>query len=126
LTEQVAAPLRHSQLKGRTITSKVRYADFKTITPSHSIASLTNSTSQIWNVVKETLLPKADIHRQGIRVLGGGVSQFNDEQTSVSEQMDMFQEQNKKDSNIDKMTDDINQKFGAEALTRGTTVKKQI
>ncbi|WP_455201877.1 DNA polymerase IV [Kaarinaea lacus] len=124
LTEQVAARLRHSQLKGRTVTIKVRYADFKTITRSHSVASPTNSTRQIWKVVKETLLPKADIHRQGIRLLGVGVSHFKDERSSVSEQMDMFQEQNKKDTYIDKLTDDINQKFGAEALIRGTTVKK--
>ena len=125
LTEQVAARLRHSRLKGRTITIKVRYADFATITRSHSISFPTNSTSQIWNVVKETLLPKVNVKRQGIRLLGVGVSQFNAQQTSESEQLDMFQQQNNKESNIDKLTDDINQRFGSEALIRGTTVKNK-
>ena len=117
--------MRHSQLKGRTITIKVRYADFKTITRSHSIVSPTNNTSLIWKVVKETLLPKANINRQGIRLLGVGVSQFNDEQASVNKQIDMFQQQNRKESNIDKLTDDINQKFGSETLIRGTTIKNK-
>ena len=124
LTEQVAARLRHSQLKGRTISIKIRYADFKTVTRSHSVASATNNTSQIWKVVKEILLPKADINRQGIRLVGVGVSQFKSEETAVTEQIDMFQQQDKTDSNIDKLTDDINLKFGSEALTRGTTIKK--
>lgn len=124
LTEQVAARLRHSQLKGRTITIKIRYADFKTITRSHSISSPTNSTSLIWKVVKESLLPKADIKQQGIRLVGVGVSHFNTEETAVTEQIDMFQQQDKTDSNIDKLTDDINQKFGSKTLIRGTTIKK--
>ena len=124
LTEQVTARLRHSQLTGRTITVKVRYADFKTITRSHSIATATNNTNQIWKVVKNTLLPKIDLKRQGIRLLGVGVSQFNEDEASVTEQIDMFQQQNRKDSNIDRLTDDINKKFGSEALMRGTTVKK--
>ncbi|MEJ2179554.1 MAG: hypothetical protein P8Y28_03750, partial [Gammaproteobacteria bacterium] len=98
LTEQVAARLRHSQLTGRTITVKVRYADFNTITRSHSIATATNNTNQIWKVVKSTLLPKIDLKRQGIRLLGVGVSQFNEDEASVTEQIDMFQQQNRKDS----------------------------
>jgi len=124
LTEQVAARLRHSQLKGRTITIKVRFGDFKTITRSHSVASPTNTTSQIWKVVNEMLLPKVGVNRQGIRLLGVGVSHFNEEET-VSEQIDMFQQQNKKDANVDKLTDDINLKFGSEALKRGTTIKNK-
>ena len=70
-------------------------------------------------------MPKANVKRQGIRLLGVGVSQFNAQQTSVSEQLDMFQQQNNKESNIDKLTDDINQRFGSEALIRGTTVKNK-
>ena len=124
LTEQVAARLRHSHLTGRTITIKVRYADFKTITRSHSIATATNNTNQIWKVVKNALLPKIDFNRQGIRLLGVGVSQFNENEVTVTEQIDMFQQQTRKDSNIDRLTDNINKKFGSEALIRGTTIKK--
>lgn len=128
LTEQVAARLRHAELKGRTVTLKVRYADFKTITRSHSINEATNTTKDIWQIVKNTLLPKVDLQQQGIRLLGVGVGQFHNEQTYAADQLPLFEIGEPKhppnNSSIDKLTDNINQRFGGNALTRGATIKK--
>ncbi len=124
LTEQVSARLRHSDLKGQTVSIKVRYADFDTITRSYSVADATNNTSQIWQIVKEILLPKIKINRQGIRLLGVGVSKLDNGQPTNKQQLDLFQQTDQDDSNIDKLTDTINRKFGSDALKRGTTVKK--
>lgn len=130
LTEQVSARLRQAQLKGRTITLKVRYADFKTITRSHSIDEATDSTNQIWKIIKDMVLPKVPLQKQGIRLLGVGVSQFMEEPSPTTSQLGLFDNNDdkiqSKDSSIDKLTDDINERFGNNALMRGITVKKPI
>lgn len=127
LTEQVSARLRHASLKGRTISIKVRYADFKTITRSHSIDNATDSTNQIWEIVKAVLLPKAPLQRQGIRLLGVGVSHFDAEQKQSTDQLNLFEqvpsEAPAKNGSIDILTDNINQRFGGNSLVRGTTIK---
>lgn len=127
LTEQVSARLRHAELKGRTIFIKVRYADFTTITRSHSVDEATDSTNQIWEIVKQVLLPKAPLNRQGVRLLGVGVSHFTTEQIEPSDQLSLFDEwldqKPARSSSLDKLTDNINQRFGGSTLVRGTTVK---
>ncbi|WP_455208813.1 DNA polymerase IV [Kaarinaea lacus] len=129
LTELVAARLRHARLKGRTITLKLRYADFTTITRSHSLDATTDSTNQIWKIIKGALLHKVKPQKQGIRLLGVGVSQFNTEQINTISQLSLFENADtnypEKDSSIDKLSDDINQRFGSKALIRGTTVKSR-
>ncbi len=128
LTELVSARLRHAKLKGRTVTLKVRYADFKTITRSHSIDEATDSTNQIWKIIKEMVLPKVPINKQGIRLLGVGISQFTAEEPHIADQLNLFgnsiDKNPRKNSSIDKLTDDINERFGSNTLIRGTTVKK--
>ncbi|HEY5603658.1 MAG TPA: DNA polymerase IV [Gammaproteobacteria bacterium] len=123
LTEQVAARLRHAELKGRTITLKVRYADFNTITRSHSIIDATNTTNEIWRIVKDTLLPNADLKKQGIRLLGVGVSQFG-QQDTTTEQMDLFERRITTSTKIDELADNINSKFGGSTIVRGKTIIK--
>ncbi|MGD8560423.1 MAG: DNA polymerase IV [Gammaproteobacteria bacterium] len=123
LTEQVAARIRHSELKGRTITIKVRYGDFKTITRSHSVTEPTNNTAAVWQVVKQELIPRVDLSRQGIRLLGVGVSHFND-LSNATEQIDLFEQNTQQASHIDELTDAINEKFGQQAIRRGKTVFK--
>jgi len=122
LTEQVAARLRHAELKAYTITIKVRYADFKTITRSQSISNPTNSTHEIWEMIKDTLLPKVDFTRLGIRLLGVGVSQFDVEDTTTMQQIDLFELDKHKDNTLDKLADAIRQRFGSKAITRATTI----
>jgi len=122
LTEQVAARLRHAELKGRTITIKVRYADFKTITRSLSVALPTNSTSEIWGVTKDQLLPKVNLAYSGIRLLGVEVSQFDHQGTDMH-QPDLFESHKSKDLKLDKLTDDINDRFGSKTIARATTIR---
>jgi len=132
LTEQVAARLRHADLKGRTVSIKVRYADFKTITRAFTLSTQTNSTNDIWHVIKYQLLDKIDNIHHGIRLLGVEMSHFDNSDTSHAQQIDLFanlvEDTGKpitgKESSIDSITDIINQKFGRDALFRGATINK--
>lgn len=131
LTEMVAERLRCSELKGRTVSIKVRYADFKTISRAFSLTRGTSSTDEIWQVVKYKLLDKVGNIKQGIRLLGVEVSHFGKQGDNNMQQIDMFSQQNtqqqappEKTTAVDELTDVINQKFGRDSLCRGTTINK--
>jgi DNA polymerase-4 len=63
--------LRKKQLMARTVTIKVRYADFTTITRSHSSAPTDNADDITARAV--ALLAKTDVAHRAVRLLGAGV-----------------------------------------------------
>jgi len=72
LADAVGRRLRKSEMEGRTITIKVRYHDFKTITRSHSLPAPTATATRIAIVAKD-LLAGID-PGQGVRLFGISVS----------------------------------------------------
>ena len=84
--------LANHQLKGRTITLKIKYSDFKTITRSKSFPEPTNDLSTILNTGK-ALLEATNPQESKIRLLGITVSNFGDKITPapfVSGQLPLF------------------------------------
>jgi len=124
LTELVAARLRLHHHQGRTISIKVRYDDFSTLTRSRTIANATCNTQAIWAVVKALFMENVDPH-QAVRLVGVNVGGFNDQDNHKPQQTDMFDAQaTKRDDKIDVVTDAINNRFGETLLKRGSTIKK--
>lgn len=72
LSDSVGGRLRASGLTGRTITVKLRYADFSTITRSHSLDRPVLTSAEITKVAS-ALLDAVDVSA-GVRLLGVGVS----------------------------------------------------
>lgn len=68
LADGVAARLRASELRGRTVTLKVRFADFRTITRSVTSAEPVDTTSSVLRLARQ-LADEVDI-RGGVRLLG--------------------------------------------------------
>jgi DNA polymerase-4 len=66
-----AAWLAHRELLARTMTLKVRYGDFTTITRSHSAPPTRNADDLVARAL--TLLDKTDAHVRPVRLLGTGV-----------------------------------------------------
>lgn len=73
LCDQVSARLAKSRAAGNTLTLKVRFADFTTITRSTRLSEPIASTSEIWTVA-QGLLDRADIGEHSVRLIGVGVS----------------------------------------------------
>jgi DNA polymerase-4 len=69
--------LQQYQLKGRTITLKIKYSDFKQITRSRSFTDSLNDLNTIASTAKE-LLSAADLKSKKIRLLGITLSNFNE------------------------------------------------
>jgi DNA polymerase-4 len=68
MSEKVASRLRRAESVGRTVQLKVRFADFRTITRSRTLAEATDLAADIGQVADE-LLGTVDISG-GIRLLG--------------------------------------------------------
>ena len=71
LAAEVAASLHRNGLVARTVTIKVRYADFSTVTRSHTAQGATNSVKS-FSVRARTLLERTEAARRPVRLLGVG------------------------------------------------------
>lgn len=82
LTEDVVARLKAEGYKAQTVTIKIRYSDFRTITLSKTVEEMTDSLNDIWFKAVELLeaaeFPKA-VRLVGVKVskLGGRSKIFN-------------------------------------------------
>ena len=71
LAAEVAASLERKGLVARTVTIKVRYADFTTVTRSHTAQGATRSAKSL-AVRARALLERTDAARRPVRLLGVG------------------------------------------------------
>ena len=83
--QAIAAKLENSLIKkdakGRTITLKVKYFDFKSITRSITIDEPAEGASVIMKYVRP-LLSKTEAGEKKVRLLGISISNFDDQETN--------------------------------------------
>jgi len=138
LTEQVSYRLRNNNLKGKTVSLKLRFSDFQTTTRSLSLPMHTNSTKITWDKVKKLFIQEFPKECPPIRLIGVGISNLITSASSNTEQKpeqeDLFASTNstqqgphnaKIDNKIDELTDAVNKRFGRSRLARGTGVKRE-
>ena len=86
ILEDIAADLENSlnkrDAKGRTVTLKVKYFDFQSVTRSVTIDEPADSAAVILRYISP-LLAKTEAGAKKVRLLGISVSNFDDQQTSV-------------------------------------------
>ena len=127
LTEHVAQRLRHNSLTGRTVTLKVRYSDFDTVTRSSRLAEPSNVTRILWDTALQLLTQKLPQRPLVVRLLGMGVTGLQAEgaiqQTLFDEDASTDTDQTDKDRKLDQLTDQIRGTFGATSLRRASTVQ---
>jgi DNA polymerase-4 len=116
LSEKVSMRLRRSDFKGRTITLKIRFSDFKTYTRGISLDMNTNFVDDIYeNVLKK--LQQFNTDKRPVRLLGVKVSNLSD----TSWQENLFEGTNDKSlkkERLHKALDSIVDRFGAGAVKR--------
>jgi len=114
-SERVGADLRRHAYKGRTVTLKVKYADFKQITRSHSLDARTDNTTVIFETACK-LLEQLEL-RRAVRLIGVGVSNFD----GRSRQVNLFEDaprEKEATSELDKAVDAVRNRFGSAAVNR--------
>jgi len=122
LVEQVARRLRQHDLRGRTVELKVRFADFKTISRSVTLTEPTSITQELLEVGVELLTKRLPSRHLPIRLLGFGVNKFD---ASVTFQQQLFDRPDRERHNdLDRVADQITEKFGKLAIRRGARLDK--
>lgn len=114
LANEVAWRLRQNHLMGRTITIKVRFASFETVTRSLTLEAIgTCSEEQLYFAAKRLY------HKKGkngpIRLLGLSVSQLQPYQV----QSDLFSDDEETKAKVTEAIDKLQQRFGRKALMKG-------
>ncbi|MDE0116109.1 MAG: DNA polymerase IV [bacterium] len=120
LSDSVASRLRSAGVAGRTVTVKVRFGDFSTITRSHTLASAVDSGVVLAREAKQ-LLNEVDV-APGVRLIGVGVSELEDSgQRQLA--LDLGEESAADPSwqDVDQAIDRIRDRFGAGAIRTGGT-----
>ena len=109
--------ITNTRLEGKTITLKLRYADFRTITRSHTLDTHTDITKTLLEEAETVFENWYKSSASKLRLLGFGVSNLRKKGTG---QQSLFIDENeKKQKNIDEVLDKIKEKYGDDALKRG-------
>lgn len=115
--EEVGRRLREEKLEGKTITLKLRYKDFKTITRSYSFDYPANVTNILWQRAREVFEKWYDSSAGQLRLLGFEVSGLVRE--NLAQKLLFSDSTNDKHKKIDDVFDKIKKKFGDNSLKRG-------
>ncbi|HZY36550.1 MAG TPA: DNA polymerase IV [Mucilaginibacter sp.] len=85
IAQIVCNRLQQYQLKGRTVTLKIKYSDFKQITRNQSFPSGLNDLETVCATAKQ-LLVNTGIEDKKVRLLGISLSNFNEPQVKPREE----------------------------------------
>jgi DNA polymerase-4 len=113
--EKVSRRLRKYDLKGKTITLKIRLKGFKTYSRALTIAQRVNFSDVIYQTSLDLF---NEFYKPGmfIRLIGIRVSNFEDQYVQDS----LFQDPKiQKDEDLHKAFDQIKDKYGEKAIRRG-------
>jgi DNA polymerase-4 len=113
LAADVGRRLRAGEWRGRTITIKLRYSDFTTLSRQQSLPNATDAD----RLIAATGMRLLDAAWTGdpVRLLGVGVSSLED-----ASQLDLFSAPaQERDSRLDHVLDQLRSRFGDRAVRRG-------
>jgi len=113
LAGKVGWRLRKAGLWGRTITVKVRFSSFRTITRSVTLPSALSLDETIFQTAWD-MIRKIPLH-EGVRLLGVTVSKLG--QGNV--QLSLFDEIDERQEKVAAVMDKLKDKFGEGIITRG-------
>ncbi|MEM8758003.1 MAG: DNA polymerase IV [Planctomycetota bacterium] len=122
--EQVGTRLRVKQRKAKTITVKIRFGDFQTITRAHTLDRPTDDTAELFAAASDLFDAWASKAFRPVRLIGVSTSQLTD--AGEPAQLGLFENASQADKRrkLDAAFDAINGKFGSRSITRAGTIRK--
>lgn len=116
-SERVGANLRRMGQKGRTVTLKLKYADFTQKSRSRTLEEATDVTRVIYETALALLREKA--LEQPLRLIGVGVSQFGEKSAQYTLLPDQRAQELQRERALDRALDASRARFGVRAVMRG-------
>ncbi len=120
IADNLSRILRDKNLKGKTVTLKIRLQDFSTFTRAQSYGSFFDS-SQVINETSLKLYHNFNRHNKKIRLLGISVSNLNNQ---CDEQLGFFDQAKKSDQKIDQVIDLVQHKFGPDLIKKASLMDR--
>jgi len=115
--EQVARRLRKHELSARSVTVKIRFGCFETITRSTTFEAPTDLSDDLWRAARGLFDRWASQSFAPVRLIGATAGQLS----HGGEQLDLFNaEQRGRKRRLDRAKDHITDRFGKDAIRRGT------
>ncbi|MFC2011663.1 DNA polymerase IV [Chloroflexota bacterium] len=119
LGERVGADLRRQGKQVRCVTLKLRYADFTTITRSHTLPRSTDSDQTIFQTGAKLLEKTLSAEKQPVRLIGIGVTNL----VESGGQMAMLDSSSQRLSQLDRTIDRIRNRYGFTSIQTGRTLR---
>ncbi|HXL05188.1 MAG TPA: DNA polymerase IV [Bacillota bacterium] len=120
LSQQVGRRLRKQGLVARTVTLKLRYSDFTTLTRANTFSFFTCLDDDIYKAAKGLFLANWSRSRK-IRLVGVTVSSLSSK-NDFMRQLALFEEDEKK-RRVTVAMDKVRDRFGENAITRASLIK---
>jgi DNA polymerase-4 len=117
LCERVGAELRQEGKYARTVTLKLRYADFETITRRISSKEATDADEVIFAAAVKLLGQALARKRKLVRLIGVGVSNL-----TGGKQLNLLDSRSQRLSHLDKAIDRIRNRYGFTSIQTGRTL----
>lgn len=115
LAEKVGQRLRKSGRHAHTVTLKLRYYDFETITRQATLVQAGDGDEAIYRAAKELLAKAMRARRARVRLIGVGVGNL----VGPTGQLSMLDDRVADDSHLSGAVDSIRARFGQDAIQRG-------
>jgi DNA polymerase IV len=116
LSDHVAERMRKDECRARKVTLKLRYSNFSTHTKQHSLDKLIQTGEEIAAIAR-SLFGQFPLNRK-IRLIGVSAGDLHRDGDDPR-QLALFAQSNEKEK-LSHTVDEIKQKFGADALRRGS------
>ncbi|MGH8885033.1 MAG: DNA polymerase IV [Egibacteraceae bacterium] len=126
LSETLARRLRRAGVAGRTVTLKLRYANFQTITRSRTLEMATDHATQIHREVA-ALLDALRLERVRVRLVGVGVTNLVPAGAAARQlRLDALDDlQGARWAALERAADGARRRFGEQAVTRGALLDQE-
>ena len=121
LTERVGARLRQQGRQVRSVTLKLRYADFTTITRRHPLSPATSTDQDIFDAGSRLLAATLAREMRAVRLIGIGVSGL----VESGQQLGMLDQSARRREQLDRVIDRIRKQYGFAAIQTGQTLRLQ-
>ena len=119
LGERVGSDLRRRGKQAKTITLKLRYADFTTITRSRTLPQTTDADQVIYDTGAALLRRALAAESQPVRLVGIGVSNL----VEPGQQLTMLGPRDHRQEQLDRAIDRIRNRYGFSAIQTGRTLR---
>ena len=113
LAVDVGRRLRKETLRGKTLTLKLRYDDFRTVTRSQTLSQATDLDDVIYKEACK-LLSEVSLE-EPLRLIGVTLHNLTDK---LERQLSLFSEPQKENETLIKVIDLVNEKYGEKSITR--------